>query len=128
MTRARCELIDLNTTPYVHVISRCIKRSFLAGQDRITGKDYSHRRQWILDKISFLSTMFAIDIAAYAIMSNHYHLVLKVDKSRADSWPTEEVARRWMLVYKGHQIVDKFLKNQPLDPGEQLGFARCISL
>ena len=33
-----------------------------------------------------------------------------------------------MMTYKGNIIVDKFLKNQPLDPGEQQAFATSISL
>ncbi|ATC96744.1 hypothetical protein PTUN_b0339 [Pseudoalteromonas tunicata] len=39
--------------------------------------------------------MFAIDIAAYAVMSNHYHLVLRVDRSRALNWSKDEVIERW---------------------------------
>ncbi|WP_445362353.1 hypothetical protein ACJJIQ_15330 [Microbulbifer sp. ANSA003] len=29
---------------------------------------------------------FALDIAAYAVMSNHYHIVLYIDAESADKW------------------------------------------
>ncbi len=79
MTRARCEQVSLPDTPYYHCIARCVRRAFLCGEDKFSGESYEHRRQWILDRIAQLDAVFAIDICAYAIMSNHYHLVLRVD-------------------------------------------------
>ena len=69
MTRARHSLIDLSATSYYHVINRCIKRSYLCGEDKYSGKNYEHRRQWLIDRIKRLSTIFSIDIAAYAIIT-----------------------------------------------------------
>jgi REP element-mobilizing transposase RayT len=85
MTSARRMLIDANTTPFYHVINRCVRRAFLCGEDKLTGRSYEHRRGWIVDKIKALSTIFCIDICAYAVMSNHYHLVLKIDVEKAKS-------------------------------------------
>ena len=34
MARARNGLIDLTTTPYYHVISRCARRVLLCGEDK----------------------------------------------------------------------------------------------
>ncbi len=108
MARARNGLIDLSATPYYHVISRCVRRAFLCGEDSYTGKSYHHRRQWVLDRIKLLSSVFAIDIAAYAIMSNHYHLVIKVDRERALSWSQDEVIERWCKLYHGHPLIDLY--------------------
>ena len=79
MTIARSRQISLQDTPYYHVVSRCVRRAFLCGEDAHSGQSYEHRRQWVVDKLGQLSRLFAIGVCAYAVMSNHYHLVLKVE-------------------------------------------------
>ena len=108
MTRARNCQIDLTATTFYHVINRCIKRSFLCGKDSYSGNNYEHRRQWLIDRIKLLSSVYAIDIAAYAIMSNHYHLILHVDKEQALSWSMDEVIARWYKLFRGTLLVDKY--------------------
>ena len=70
MTLPRERLVSVTDTPYYHVVSRCVRRTFLCGIDHQTGKNYEHRRQWIEDRIRILSSIFTIDICAYAVMSN----------------------------------------------------------
>ena len=111
MARARNQLIDLDATSYYHIVSRCVRRAFLCGEDKYSGKNYDHRRQWVLDKLIALSEVFSIDIAAYAIMSNHYHLVLHVDKEQAMSWSDDEVIDRWYRLHRGHPLIDRYVKN-----------------
>ena len=108
MTRARQQLIDLSATPYYHVISRCVRRAFLCGEDKLTGKNFNHRRQWLIDRVKLLSDVFAIDIAAYAIMSNHYHLVIRVNRKQAQDWSMDEVISRWYRLYRGNPLVDLY--------------------
>ncbi len=86
MTISRAQQIDLSVTPYYHCINRCVRLAFLCGEDRATGKSYEYRREWIASKIKDLSEIFAIDIAAYAVMHNHYHIVFRVDQETAESW------------------------------------------
>lgn len=109
MGQPRCNQISLEVTPYYHVISRCVRRQFLCGADPLTGQDYSHRRTWIQRRLSQLVDAFAIDLCAYAVMSNHYHLVLRVDQSAARSWSAVEVLRRWLRVFQGpswmHEVI-----------------------
>ena len=83
MPTARKSQISLIDTPYYHCITRCVRRAFLCGKDKATGKSYEHRRQWVEDKLLFLGSVFAIDICAYAVMSNHTHLVLHVDENNS---------------------------------------------
>jgi hypothetical protein len=47
MTKPRTELIALEATPWYHVVSRCVRRAFLCGQDHASGQNYEHRRGWI---------------------------------------------------------------------------------
>ena len=91
MTKARNSLISIDATPYYHCVSRCVRRAFLCGHDNMTGKSYEHRRGWLEDKLLSLPKIFAIDIAAYAIMSNHYHVVLHINSDKAKRWGDYEV-------------------------------------
>ena len=79
MAIARKCQISLVDTKYYHCISRCVRRAFLCGEDRFTGKSYEHRRGWVEGKLLELAKVFCIDVCAYAVMSNYTHLVLYVD-------------------------------------------------
>ncbi len=118
MTQARSAQIDLASTPYYHIVSRCVRRAFLCGKDKYTGKCFEHRRNWLLDRVKLLSSVFAIDIAAYAIMSNHYHLVLRVDKDRALNWSTDEVIVNWYRLYKSNVLVDRYRNKEELSEAQ----------
>ena len=74
MTTACAQQISLADTPYHHILSRCVRRSYLCGIDKLTGQCYEHRRQLIEDRVRLLSTVLAIEVCSYAVMSNHYHI------------------------------------------------------
>jgi REP element-mobilizing transposase RayT len=112
MTYARKNLVSLRDTPYYHVVARCVRRAWLWGVDEYAGRDHSHRKQWVIDRVAHLTTVFAIDVCAYAIMSNHYHLVLRVDRDRAQTLTKREVALRWAQIYTLPQSVTKWLDAQ----------------
>ncbi len=112
MPTPRKQQISLSDTPYYHCISRCVRRTFLCGIDRITNKDYSHRRQWIAERLALLSKTFAIDVCAYAILSNHSHTVLKINASLAQSWTDEEVMQRWQQLFSIPVLVERYLNGE----------------
>ena len=100
MPQPRKSQISLIDTPYYHCVSRCVLRSFLCGEDKFTGQSYEHRRGWVEERLLFLSSVFSIGICAYAVMSNHTHVVVCVDKGMAENWSTEEVVKRWHQLTK----------------------------
>ena len=114
----RSQLIPLDATPHYHLISRCVRRQFLCGVDVATKRDYTYRRDWIRARIFELADVFAIDVCAYAVMSNHFHLVLSVDQARALGWDDREVARRWMRLFGGLPLVRSFAAGETLSDAQ----------
>jgi hypothetical protein len=104
--------ISLKETPYYHCVSRCVRRGWLYGYDEYAGKDYSHRKQWIIDRMTELVEVFAIGICSYAVMSNHYHLDLYVDVKRAQALSEREVVRRWTTIHKMRELVRRYLDSE----------------
>jgi len=118
MTKPRDTLISLDATPYYHCISRCVRQSFLCGTDALTGQSYEHRRQWIEDIILEQSAIFAIEVCAYAVMSNHYHLVLHINQANAQGWSHDQVIHKWHQLYKGNLISQRYVQGIKLDQAE----------
>ena len=119
MAVARTRQIHLESTRYYHCISRCVRRAYLCGNDKLTGKNFDHRKTWLVERMKLLSRQFGIDICAYAVMSNHFHIVLHVDCERVVNWSDEEVIRRWAGVYK-HPLARKFCAGDVLHAAEHL--------
>ncbi|ALM91359.1 MULTISPECIES: transposase [Alteromonas] len=109
MPRPRKSLICLDETPYYHCVSRCVRRAFLCGKDRFSGKSFEHRRQWVENRLLKLASVFAIDVCAYAVMSNHTHTVLRVDKTLALAMSPEEVLTRWHTLHNGTLLTRQFM-------------------
>src|SRR5690606_34859733 len=108
MGYARKSLVSLQDTPYYHCIARCVRRAWLWGEDEYAGQNYSHRKQWVIDRLASLCSIFAIEVCAYAIMSNHYHLVLYVDRERARRWTKQEVIDRWTVLFRAPTLVKRW--------------------
>jgi len=93
MTIPRKLLVDRTVTGFYHCISRCVRRAFLCGAG------FDHRKDWIRDRLQQLAEVFAIDIAAYAVMSSHLHVVVKTDPDLAARWSEFEVVTRWSRLF-----------------------------
>ncbi|TNF33035.1 MAG: transposase [Gammaproteobacteria bacterium] len=127
MTQARKTQVSLDATPYYHCITRCVRRAFLCGDDRYSGRNFDHRREWLLERLRLLASVFAIDICAYAVMSNHYHLVLHVDAEKAASWGDDEVIARWLALFHGPLIVQRHVAGQSLLEAEKQVVAEVVA-
>jgi REP element-mobilizing transposase RayT len=128
MPRSRKSQVSLIDTPYYHCVTRCVRRSFLCGVDKYSGQSYEHRRGWVENRLLFLAGIFAIDICAYAVMSNHVHVVVCVDKALADNWPMLEVVRRWHQVHQGTLLSQKYAKGEALSVSETISLEETVTI
>lgn len=112
MTKPRAQQVSLEATPYYHCVSRCVRRAFLCGES------YEHRRGWVEEKLLSLAEVFCIDIAAYAVMSNHYHVVLHVDMETAQQLDTHGIILRWHQLFKGNALSQRYCRGEGLDRAE----------
>ena len=119
MTQPRRKLVSISDTPWYHCTGRCVRRAFLCGTDEFSGKSFEHRRQWIVDRINHLAEAFSIEICAYAVMSNHYHLVLRLSPERSKKWSQNEVIERWQKLYSGGPIVKALQSGEKLSETQQ---------
>ena len=99
MATPRYKLVDNATALGYHLVSSCVRRAWLCGRDKRTGKDYSHRKRWLVERVLTLARCFAVEIDAYAVMSNHFHLVVHYDPKACEGWSAEEVAARWVEAF-----------------------------
>jgi len=90
MAIARSKLVDESKCGVYHLINRCVRRGFLLGHE------CDHRRDWLQNALREKTAIFAVDVLAYAIMDNHFHLIVKTHPERAATWSALEVARRWL--------------------------------
>ncbi len=118
MPKPRHCQVSLEATPYYHCVSRCVRRAFLCGQDAHTGRSFEHRRQWIEDKLLDVAAVFALDLCAYAVMSNHFHVVRHVDTDEAEQWSVDEVIERWHRLFQGHLLSQRYQEGAALSQAE----------
>lgn len=92
MPRPRHAQISLEATPYYQCVSRCVRRALICGVDRLR----------------VLAETFAIDSCAYAVMSNHFHLVTRSNAEEAQQWSERELIRRWARLYAVPVLVARY--------------------
>jgi len=110
--QARGQSMDPAKVQVFHTIQRCVRRAFLCGEDQYSGQSFEHRRQWMIDRIRFLTAVFSIEVCAYTIMSNHYHLVLYINETEINNCSNEEICERWGKIYSLPDIVVSWQKRE----------------
>jgi len=126
MPKSRKSQISLASTPYYHCVSRCVRRAFLCGKDAVTSRSFEHRRQWIEDRLHELAQIFAIDLCGYAIMSNHYHVILHIDQQVARDWTAHEVIEQWHQLFTGNLLSQRYVQGKKLGTAESAVLSDCV--
>jgi REP element-mobilizing transposase RayT len=122
MTMPRSNYVKDGQEGVYHCFSRCVRRAFLCGRDPLTGRDFSHRKSWILDRLRHLAAIFAIEVCAYAILENHYHSILRTRPDIVAAWSDREVATRWLILFPKHPS-----RNAPTGPPSELQIAALMA-
>ena len=99
MTQARSHIVSKGQPAMFHCVTRCVRRAWLCGVDPLTGADHEQRKQVVEARIRQLGEIFAVGIYAYAVMSNHLHVVLAVEPEAAAHWSDDQVAQRWLRLF-----------------------------
>ena len=138
MTYPRSQLSSLGAPGVYHCVSRCVRRAFLCGEDRYSGQSFEHRRQWVEDRFHELAEIFALSVWAYAVMSNHLHVVVQLQPEAAAGWTERDVAERWVRLFpKSDEAIEERIEGLLANP-ERLAvlharlvdltwFMRCLS-
>ena len=111
---ARVEVFAADEIAIVHVMNRTVRRCFLLGDDQFTGKNYDHRKLWLDEQLIHQAKHFGIDLLCQAILSNHFHLVLKSRPDVVAEWDDSEIARRWLMLCPERRDKD----GRPEEPSE----------
>ena len=91
---ARVEVVAADEIAIVHVMNRTVRRCFLLGDDPVSGKNFDHRKLWLDEQLIHQARHFGIDLLCQAILSNHFHLILRSRPDVVAEWDDSEVARR----------------------------------
>ena len=70
-----------------------MRRAYLAGDT------FDHRKLWIEERLQLLARCFAVEVAGYAVMSNHVHVIMRMQPSQPQEWSADEVVRRWRSAF-----------------------------
>jgi hypothetical protein len=109
-------------------VGQALRRAFLCGVDHYSGQSYEHRRHWVVDRIRLLSSIFAIDVCAYSVMSNHYHLLLKVCPEQSEDLCEDDIMDRWCAMFKGQLLIQNYLSGEDLKPFERLAVSDILNV
>lgn len=84
------------------------------------------RLRWVEDKLLELTKVFCIDVCAYAVMSNHTHLVLYVDDKKVNRLNDKAIVIRWHKLCKGTLLTQKYVQGEKLSKAELIFFNQTV--
>ncbi|RUL74569.1 hypothetical protein [Dyella choica] len=83
MAYPRHQIVDPETEGFFHCVSRCVRRAFLCEEDTYSSRSNEHGKAWVEGRLLALAECFAVGLYAYAVISNHVHLVMHVNPQAA---------------------------------------------
>ena len=119
----RSEICSTEEVQIFHLVNRCVRRTYLCGYDKDTGRDYSHRREWVCQRLEELAAIFGLDILSFAVLSNHLHIVVRTRPDVVKSWTDMDVARRWWNLFPQRRNIDQ----SPAEPRDEELSAICTN-
>lgn len=99
MACARNKVVQEGEIGVYHVWSRCAQQLHLMGHEEHSRIDFGHRREWLESLLRYQAQVFAIDVANFTILSNHFHLVVRTRPDVVETWDDIAVATRWKLAW-----------------------------
>ena len=120
-------MIDLSEPGVYHCWSRCVRRAFLCGSDRRTARNFEYRRDWIETRVAELAQWFGIQIAFFAIMQNHFHLVLCTLPQVVARWSDQQVLKRCAKIFP-YKFKELGVTDGHLTQRQLRGFASDLQL
>jgi REP element-mobilizing transposase RayT len=112
MTRPRSHIAPPDLAGTYHCVQRCVRRAFLCGVDHDSGRSFEHRKDWVEARIHLVAECYAVSIHAYAVMSNHLHLVLRIDPTEVSAWRDEVVAARWVRLFPPREDTEAAIEHK----------------
>lgn len=80
--------------------NRVVRKTWLFGRDKSSGKDYDYRKKWVEDRINdVIDKAFFMDLHTYVIMSNHFHVVVTTRPDLCNQATDEEIVQRWWNLF-----------------------------
>jgi REP element-mobilizing transposase RayT len=110
----RDDVLPPDESCFAHLYNRCVQGTYLCGVDHATGKDYSHRKKWIVQRLEQLASVYLIDILAFAVLDNHLHVVVRTLPDEVKKLTDRQVAIRWLSLHPGW-LLDEFVCVEPTE-------------
>ena len=120
--QAICSLMDLQSPPFYHCVSRNFHRSYLGDEE------YQQRCEWLEQHLQNLSSVFAIDISTYTVLANHYHVIVYCNNETLNGLSIDEVIKRWHRLFDGTPLSRRHLSGFTLSSAEKQSLLSTVEL
>ena len=107
----RRDIVDPTEVAIYHCWNRCVRGFFMLADRTEKEELREDRRGWVREVQMAVAALFGIEVAFYAILGNHLHLLLRSRPDVVANWSDQEVVRRWLAIAR-------IKRNGSLDIGE----------